>query len=159
MSLSLEERLGTDIRRLYVRLMAVKAAALRTAGVTVPQYTALYLLGEAPGISGAALARECQVTPQSMAAVLANLEAAGLVERRPHQWHRNVIETRLTDAGRRTLAIADEAASAVEQRLLDRYTASELGTLRKLLARTGDELSRIETEQRPAGGKRRSRAA
>jgi len=145
MGMPLDERLGTDIRRVHQELMSVKQAALKEAGLTVPQYAAMYLLAGAPGISGAELARQCLVTPQSMAAVLRNLETAGLIERRPHEWHRNVVEAQLTAAGRRSLAIADEAASRIERRLADHFRPEERDTLRALLRRCSDEISAIAT--------------
>lgn len=148
MGMPLEERLGTDIRRVHQELMAVKHTALKATGLTVPQYSVLYFLADAPGISGAELARECLVTPQTMATVLRNLEAAGLVERRPHRWHRNVVETHLTDAGRRVLATADEAASAIECRLAGRFSSGERETMRALLRRCSEELEAIAGEQR-----------
>lgn len=143
MALPLDQRLGSDVARVYQELMGVKQHAVRPAGLTVAQYKALYILADSPGISGAALARACLITPQTMAATLRLLETAGLVERRPHQWHRNVLETQLTPAGRHALDIADEAASRVERRILERYTDGERDTLRALLRRFSDELAVI----------------
>jgi DNA-binding MarR family transcriptional regulator len=144
----LEQRLGTDLRRVHQELMAVKHDAVKAAaGLTVPQYTALYLLDEAPGISGAALARACLVTPQTMGTVLANLVSAGLVERTQHPWHRNILETRLTPAGRRALKAADQAATTIERRLAAQFTEREIRTLRGLLRRCSSELTTIAADQ------------
>jgi DNA-binding MarR family transcriptional regulator len=129
------ERLGLDIKRVEQELMAAKNAAVRTAGVTVPQYAALFALADTPGISAAALARACLVTPQAMAVVLRNLQDHGLVERTPHPWHRNLLETRLTEAGRLALDKADREAVAIERRIARAFTAEERATLRSLLAR------------------------
>ncbi|HEY1566296.1 MAG TPA: MarR family transcriptional regulator [Solirubrobacteraceae bacterium] len=142
----LDERLGTDIRRVHQELMAVKHEALKAAGLTVPQYSALYFVKESPGISGAELARQCLVTPQTMAAVLRNLESSGLIDRHPHPWHRNVVETKLTATGRRALVSADAAASRIERRLADRFTAHERDTLRRLLRECSAELAVIADE-------------
>src|SRR5262245_25305103 len=98
MRLPFEQRLGGDIKRVDQDLMLAKTAAVRPAGLTVPQYSALFLLEQSPGISAAALARACRVTPQTMTTVMRNLEARGLIERSQHPWHRNVLETRLTEA-------------------------------------------------------------
>jgi DNA-binding MarR family transcriptional regulator len=83
---------------------------VRAADLTVAQYAALLGLAESPGISGAALARSCLVTPQAMAAVLKGLEEHGLVERSRHAWHGNVLELRLTKHGEQTLRVADHEA-------------------------------------------------
>ena len=61
--------------------------ALREVCMTTAQYAALSALEAAPGLSGAELARRSLVTPQTMNAILVNLEAAGLVVRRPHPEH------------------------------------------------------------------------
>ncbi|MFI6174753.1 MarR family winged helix-turn-helix transcriptional regulator [Nonomuraea sp. NPDC051191] len=130
-----EERLGLDVKRAEQRLMAAKHAAVKIAGLTVPQYAALLALDASPGISAAALARECLVTPQAMNVVLKNLLEHGLIERSPHQWHRTMLETHLTDAGREALRVADEAAVIIERRISDAFTPEERATLRTLLAR------------------------
>lgn len=64
MGMTAGERLGLDIKRAEQALMAAKSTALKDAGLTVAQYAALLALSDNPGISGAALARECLVTPR-----------------------------------------------------------------------------------------------
>ncbi|MCX4735843.1 MarR family winged helix-turn-helix transcriptional regulator [Streptomyces sp. NBC_01363] len=103
--------------------------------MTVAQYAALFALADNPGIPGAALARTCLVTPQAMAAVLKHLEERGLVTRSAHPWHQKTLETRLTEAGRETLRLADERAVRIERRLADEFTPEERDALRDLLAR------------------------
>ncbi|MFI6921683.1 MarR family winged helix-turn-helix transcriptional regulator [Nonomuraea spiralis] len=130
-----EERLGLAVKRAEQRLMAAKHAAVKAAGVTVPQYAALLALHANPGISAAALARECLVTPQAMNVVLKNLLEHGLIERSPHQWHRTMLETHLTDAGREALRVADEAAVIIERRIAAAFTPEERASLQALLTR------------------------
>ncbi|MFF0768652.1 MarR family winged helix-turn-helix transcriptional regulator [Nonomuraea wenchangensis] len=137
-----DERLGMDIKRAEQALITAKQLAVRPAGLTVPQYAALFALADNPGISGAALARTCLVTPQAMTVVLKNLEERGLVERSPHPWHRNVLETRLTEPGRDALATADARAVRIERALADEFTPEERATLRKLLERCGAAIGR-----------------
>ena len=141
MPIAIEERLGTDIKRVEQVLMAAKQRALRELDLTVPQYAVLYGLAAAPGISAAALARDGLVTPQTVGAVLTNLEQRGLIERGPHPFYRNAREIRLTDKGHEALAAADERASAIEQRLLDAFDDRERDTLRALLRRCFDVLT------------------
>ncbi|MFG2294818.1 MarR family winged helix-turn-helix transcriptional regulator [Streptomyces sp. NPDC048603] len=139
-SMPAEERIGSHIKRAEQALMAAKHAALKPAGVTVPQYAALLCLAENPGISAAALARMCGVTPPTMNTVLKNLQERGLIERTPHEWHRNVLETRLTDEGRAVMAVADAAAVRVERALAATFTEEERELLLALLGRCGDLL-------------------
>lgn len=137
MTMPASERLGLDIKRTEQELMSAKNAAVRAAGLTVPQYAALYALDGNPGMSAAALARACLVTPQAMTVVLRNLEDHALVERTPHEWHRHIKEVRLTDAGRAALAAADERAVTVERAIAAALTTDERATLRDLLKRVG----------------------
>ncbi|MDJ0343363.1 MarR family transcriptional regulator [Streptomyces sp. H10-C2] len=130
-----EERLGLDIKRAEQELIAAKSVAVKAAGVTVPQYAALFALSGSPGISAAALARACLVTPQAMSVVLKNLEERALIERTQHPWHHNVLETRLTGGGRAVLAVADERAVVIERRIAGEFTAEERQMLRSLLGR------------------------
>ncbi|NYI04154.1 MarR family winged helix-turn-helix transcriptional regulator [Allostreptomyces psammosilenae] len=129
------DRLGVVLKRVEQELMAAKHAAVRAAGLTVPQYAALFALADSPGISAAALARACLVTPQAMTVVLRNLEERGLVERSRHPWHRSVLETRLTERGLAALRLADERAVRIERRISAAFTPEERATLRDYLER------------------------
>ncbi|WP_280468509.1 MarR family winged helix-turn-helix transcriptional regulator [Nocardia cyriacigeorgica] len=132
------ERIGSYIKRAEQALNAAKNAALKPAGVTVAQYAALLGLVENPGISAAALARLCGVTPPTMNTVLTNLVDRGLIERTPHAWHRNVLETRLTEAGEKAMRDADARAIAVERAVAAGFTEDERQTLIDLLTRCAD---------------------
>ncbi|MGP9018825.1 MarR family winged helix-turn-helix transcriptional regulator [Streptomyces sp. BR1] len=144
-SLPASERLGSHLKRAEQALIATKAAVLKPTGLTVPQYAALLHLAESPGISAAALARLCGVTPPTMNTVLKNLQEHGLIVRTPHEWHRNVLETRLTDEGRTVMADADGRAVRVERALAAEFTDEEREMLVGLLGRC---VSLLE-EQRP----------
>lgn len=135
MGLPVGERLGMDIKRAEQALMTAKAAALRPSDLTVAQYAALLTLAEQPGLSGAALARACLVTPQAMVPVLKALADRGLVARTPHPVHTHVVELRLSPAGADLLDAADQAAVRIEHRIADALTPDERETLRDLLAR------------------------
>jgi DNA-binding MarR family transcriptional regulator len=135
------DRIGGDIRRAELDLMAAKSAAVKPAGLTVPQYAALLALSDHPGAPAAELARLCLVTPQTMTTILQNLVAMELVERTPHQWQRNVLENRLTEAGYVKFREADKRAVAVEQKLADAFTEEERTQLRSLLQRCSQVLS------------------
>ena len=141
MRMSFDKRLGSHLKRVEQELQSAKAAAVKPAGLTVPQYAALFVLDEQPGISAAELARRCAVTPQTMTTILRNLESAGLIERTPHPLHRHVIETRPTPTGRKALDQADERAAGVERRLAAAFSEEELDTLRALLARVSTALT------------------
>jgi DNA-binding MarR family transcriptional regulator len=130
----LESRLGTFIKRAEQAMMAEKSRVLRPLGLTVPQYAALNALANAP-LSGAQLARLCYVTPQSMASLLAHLEAKQLVERTPSEVHAQVLVAKLTRRGRALYEKANTAALEVEGRMSAAFGAEEEKALREGLRR------------------------
>jgi DNA-binding MarR family transcriptional regulator len=135
-----EERIGSHVKRAEQALLAAKSHALKPAAVTAPQYAALLWLAEKPGISAAALARLCGVTPPTMNTVLKNLQERGFIERTPHEWHRNVLETRLTGEGRAVMELADAGAVGVERALAAAFTEEERELLVALLGRCAQVL-------------------
>ncbi|QVI25332.1 MarR family transcriptional regulator [Nocardia tengchongensis] len=141
-----EERLGSYIKRAEQALMGAKNAALKPTGVTIPQYAALYVLSENPGISAAELARRCGVTPPTMNTVLTNLRDRGLIERTPHAWHRNVLETSLTDEGRKVMRAADKRAVPVERALAAEFTEAESAALMAMLERAAIVLDGVRPD-------------
>ncbi|MEV0662787.1 MarR family winged helix-turn-helix transcriptional regulator [Actinomadura luteofluorescens] len=134
-SLPATERLGSHLKRAEQALNGAKQAALKPSGLTVPQYAALLHLDDNPGMSAAALARKCAVTPPTMNTVLKNLQERGLIERTPHEWHRNILETRLTAEGAAVLESADARAVKVERGLAAEFSDAERQTLIDLLGR------------------------
>lgn len=134
-SLPVPERLGSHLKRAEQALNGAKQAALKPSGLTVPQYAALLRLADNPGMSAAALARACAVTPPTMNTVLKNLQERGLIERTPHEWHRNILETRLTAEGAAVLESADARAVKVERGLAAEFTDAERQALVDLLGR------------------------
>lgn len=140
------ERLGSYIKRAEQALTVAKNAALKPVGVTVPQYSVLLFLTENPGISAAALARLCGVTPPTMNTILTNLQERGLIERSPHEWHRNVLETRLTERGAAVMRDADTRAIRVERAVGAAFTDAERATLQELLTRCADAFDSVRAE-------------
>ena len=98
------------------------ADALGPYGLTVTQFAVLTGLEEEPGLSNADLARRAFVTPQSMHAVLQELESRQFLVRRPHPQHRRVLQAELTEGGRGTLEEAADAVDAVEERMLGKLS-------------------------------------
>lgn len=109
-----EERVGYVLKQVQQALRAAMDEALRRHGLTTAQYAALSTLEEAPGLSGAGLARRCFVTPQTMNEIVAHLEAVGLVERRRGDDAR-VLRATLTAAGRDLVAVCHQAVGVIEE--------------------------------------------
>jgi DNA-binding MarR family transcriptional regulator len=102
-------------------------------GLTVSQYSALLVIAETPGISGAELARQCLVTPQTMTTVLGNLTVKGLIERRAVPGKGRAMETTITRSGRTLLARADKKVEEIDGLLAGQLTKTDQASLRKLL--------------------------
>ena len=128
------ERVGYVLKQVQQALRAAMDEALRRHGVTTAQYAALSVLEEAPGLSGAALARRCFVTPQTMNEIVAHLETAGLVERRRGDDAR-VLRVALTAAGRDLVGACHQVVAAIEERMVSGLSPREqqqlLGGLRR----------------------------
>ncbi|UGT62485.1 MarR family winged helix-turn-helix transcriptional regulator [Nocardia asteroides] len=146
-SMPASERLGSYIKRAEQALTVAKNAALKPVGVTVPQYSALLSLTENPGISAAALARLCGVTPPTMTTILTNLRERGLIERNPHEWHRNVLETRLTPRGEEVMREADARAVRVERAVGAEFTDDERELFQALLIRCAEAFDATRAER------------
>lgn len=135
-------RVGYQMKRAQHALRLEMDGALRPLGITTPWYAALSVLEEEPGISGAALARRCFVTPQTMNAILVKLEGGGLVERRPHPEHGRVLRAHLTRRGEEQLTRAHEIVEAVEERMLVGLSEDERLKLAQALRGCADSLAR-----------------
>ncbi|MET3109386.1 DNA-binding MarR family transcriptional regulator [Oxalobacteraceae bacterium GrIS 1.18] len=110
-------------------------ARLVEVGITAPQNAVLLAVANNPRISNAHLARAAFVTPQTMQAILVNLERAGLIVRSPHEAHGRVIVTELTDSGRKAVRAGTAAADAVEQQMLSGLSPEEAKLLHSMLKR------------------------
>ncbi|MGO4452993.1 MarR family winged helix-turn-helix transcriptional regulator [Arthrobacter sp. RAF14] len=131
----LDSRLGTYLKLAEQTLMAEKARALRDFDLSVAQYATLMALYYVPEQSAAMLARTAAVTPQTMATVLSKLEAKRLVDRVHSEIHSKVLLVSLTPSGEALVLRADASARAVEQRLRDAFTESEVAVWKELLLR------------------------
>jgi len=130
-----DESLGKLLKRSEQTLLRAKSAAVKTVGLTLPQYVVLAELAERPGITSAELARGCLVSPQAMMVVLKSMEDQGLVERTRHPRHQTVLEIHLTSVGREALSEAHKQAGPIEQRIVKALSERELENLRALLQR------------------------
>ena len=112
--------------------------------LTLPESAALARLNRGGPTTAGALARLEQISPQSMGATLAGLEARGLVERRPDPADGRRIVLSLSAAGQRMLS--DRRSARTRQlaaALAAGFTGTELGqlmTAAPLLERLADSI-------------------
>ena len=141
--------LGYLLRQAWRTWLTALELALRPHGLTAPQYGVLSVLSRSPGASNADLARACTTTPQAMNGVLATLERADMIKRRPHPTHGRILQVTLTDLGRRTLNAAEPAVRQLERKAEQGYSTDELTTAKSWLVTTGQRLQHIG-QSRPA---------
>ena len=121
---------------------------LRPLGVSSSQIAVLRRLDDAPGLSGAELARRCWVTAQSMNELLAAMDAAGLVSRQADPTHGRIVRTTMTEAGRRLLVRCNAVIDEVTERMLSGLSEQDRRDLADLLERCATSL-----ETPPAPGR------
>lgn len=138
--------IGYNLKITQHRLRQRLDAELARIGITAPQNAVLLAVAGNPKISNAELARAAFVTPQTMQAILVNLERDGLIMRSPHPEHGRVIMTELTTAGQKAVAEGAKAADVVERQMLSMLSTEEARQLCELLKRCAAALS-DETRQ------------
>jgi DNA-binding MarR family transcriptional regulator len=98
--------------------------------LTLPESAALARLDRAGPATPSALARLEQISPQSVGATLAALEARGLVERRADPRDGRRVAMSVTEAGRAVLRSKRSArVQQIAQALSAGFTPAELGQL------------------------------
>ena len=107
--------------------------SLAEQNLNAPQYAVLSLIAHYPDSSGADLARRFQVTAQTMAGIVAQLEARSLVKRKNHATHKRVLTVAITPEGQRRLRACESIAAAIEVRMLTDLSQAEERELRRLL--------------------------
>ena len=109
--------------------------ALADLSVTPPQFAVLTMLAAYPGHSNADLARLALLTPQTVSVIVANLERAGAVVRRPHAIHRRMRQIDLSRDGRTLLAACRRREQAIEGELSEGLSPAEERAVRRWLVR------------------------
>jgi DNA-binding MarR family transcriptional regulator len=119
------QRLTYLVKRLEMAERARMEEVLRPLGVTLHQYTALSILEHREGLSSAQLARRHFVTPQAMHQLVASMEHAGLIERRPDKANRRILRAWLTEHGADVLRTCHDVVDGLEARMLSALTYAE----------------------------------
>ena len=149
MPATVAKRLGYAIKQIQHALRARMDEVLRPLMLTTPQYAVLSAVEAEPGLSNARLARAAFVTPQTMQAMLANLERDGQLQRLPDPTHGRVLRSELTIKGRKALAQAHIAVRGVEDVLVSSFGASNANRIAASLAKCADDLRLARKEREP----------
>ena len=122
--------MGYLLRQAHQAFRAAAQAELGPLALTLPQYSVLTVADAEPGLSGAELARDSMLTPQTTNEIISLLVAAGLLERRADARDRRLRRMFVTGAGRDLLSRARPAVDAVERRMTTSFSGADLAVLR-----------------------------
>jgi DNA-binding MarR family transcriptional regulator len=115
----------------------------RPIGLTALQYTALTVLERHDDMSSAQLARHSFVTAQSMADMVAALEARGLIQRSRDDADRRRLVVALTGEGRALLDRYRDTVRALEECMLAGLSDAEVTAFRATLDTCHANLARL----------------
>ncbi len=119
------ESLGYQVKALQHAIRVKMDRILNEINLTTAQYAALQVLNENSGISGAALARKCFVTPQTMNEILNNLVDLRYIKRQSHPEHGRIIQTYITPIGREMLNQAENKIQVIDNQLEEGLSSQE----------------------------------
>lgn len=127
--------LGLLLRLAHSRARKTFADALGSLGIHGAHYGVLLTLDRLGPMSQRQLIDAIDSDKSSMVRIVDDLEARGLVVRRPATGDRRAYAVELTEAGRTAFQAAEEIAAATTERLLAGFTSAERATLTELLQR------------------------
>jgi len=123
------------MKRIMIHMRGRMDELLRPQGVTTAQLLMLRAVRNSPGSSGAQLARECYVTPQSAQALIRHLEDGGFIVREKDRVHGRIVTARITHAGERLLEAVEKTSLKLQEKLWLGISDSEVEKLNELLGR------------------------
>jgi DNA-binding MarR family transcriptional regulator len=121
------------LKRAELAVRGCVEVALGAVNLTPSQYFILFLVKSGEATSSAELARSMGVLPQSMIELIAPLEKAGAIARRPDPDNNRILRIEVTAAGEKLFAKGTEAAIQIEKELLEDFDARELATVNRFL--------------------------
>lgn len=134
-------RLTYLVKRLELAVRAGLDTVTSAQGLTTPQYAALSVLRQRPGISSAALARMSFVSAQAMGEMVMTLEGKGLIRREPDPNHRKMLRLFLTGRGETLLEACDAAVDEVEARMVAQLGPAQVSAFADALRRCTEGLA------------------
>ena len=138
------------MKRILLHFRAQMNDKLRPRGVTTAQLQVLFAVRDAPGSSGAQLARCCYITPQSAQAQLKHLERSGFIARGKDRVNDRIVTTSITPAGEHLMSSVEKTSLVLQSELWKGVSDTELAQCNDLLARCLMNLGE-DMEPQPCG--------
>ncbi|CAH2603931.1 MarR family transcriptional regulator [Rhodovastum atsumiense] len=132
----LDDLIGYHLRRASMFDMQDFATHFADTKLLRPvPFSVLCRIDEEPGITAAGLCRMLSLQRSNIVPILAELDEAGLLERRSDSLDQRLLRLFLTRTGKRTLASWRQRVKQREDELFAHLTTTERATLLRLLAK------------------------
>lgn len=146
---------GHLIRRLHQISTSIFADGMKQVGadLTSPQFAALSILHECPGIDQATLAGMIALDRPTIGGVVERLAAKGLVHRKTNDADRRAKKLTLTPEGEALLRLVQPVVAEMQPRIMNGLSQEEMEQFTRLaekIALNGNDLSRAPLSL-PAG--------
>jgi MarR family transcriptional regulator, organic hydroperoxide resistance regulator len=132
------------VKRIFIEFRTLMDKKLRPYGATIAQVRLLLAIRSAPGSSGAQLARQCEVTPQSAQALIEKAEESGWIIRGKDSRNERIVTASLTPAGEKLLKVADRSIRKLEAKAWKDVSPRTLGNLIELFEQCLENLGSKE---------------
>lgn len=137
-----------SMRDLLLGYRALLEDALRAEGLTLPQLRLLKAIHEQQGVSGASIARTCQITPQTLQAMLARAVRERWIVREISERNHRILTASLTRKGQNLLDRGLTMAAEIEGTLWAGVSVADLDQANIVLARGVDNLRAEQNRKR-----------
>ncbi|HLI77694.1 MAG TPA: MarR family transcriptional regulator [Acidobacteriaceae bacterium] len=121
------------MRDLFLTFRARFEEELRGTGVTLPQLRMLKMVEGQQGVSAAAIARSCHVTPQTLHAMLARAAREGWIVRGSSDRNHRFVTASLTPQGQAIIQIGTQLRERMEAELWRGMPLASIQAVREAL--------------------------
>jgi DNA-binding MarR family transcriptional regulator len=121
------------MKRIFMQFRILLDEKLRPYGATTAQIRLLTAIRSAPGSSGAHLARQCEVTPQTAQSLIQKAEKSGWITRSKDDINERIVTASLTPSGEKLLNVADRFIRNIEAKVWKDVSPRTLGKLINVL--------------------------
>ena len=137
-----------SLREILLGYRALLEDALRAEGLTLPQLRLLKAIHEQQGVSGASIARTCQITPQTLQAMLTRAAREKWIVRETSERNHRILIASLTRKGQSLLDRGLAMAEEIEATLWAGVSVDDLDQANAILARGVDNLHAEQDRKR-----------
>jgi DNA-binding MarR family transcriptional regulator len=131
------------MKHILLQFRAQMDERLRPQHVTTAQMRVLFAICDAPGSSGAQLARSCYITPQTTQALLKHLEQSGFIVRGKNAINDRIVTASVTSTGERLVKSVEKQSAVLQGEIWKGISDSELVQINALLDRCLENLGGV----------------